>query len=1458
MKHTKKKRLLAIVLCMILVLSTGIAAFANENVGLQSVACQAATLERVIKNAEGEDVGTLIADIPEGTFLASSSDANIQMDVQADVGADGVFDRVQQQLEANGETGYTLNNYVMADVTFYVNGEKQVPQQPITFTVKGTNLDSQKAVAFSDDRQNNPTFPDVTEVTAEDGSKTLQFTAETTSETVVYGVAEKEEAQTTEPEQEENALEEDENVAVGEVKNVEAVENKEVVEQEIQKAQENDTNMAAVYTAPMVSITESYGKLTAAYSDTNAEVGYVWYRSINGAPETMQIPTQYTSTTGTNLGKDISTDGKELYISLNGGALKYNGNESVIYKVSAYSKADLNEYGLPKDGATALATSDSYSVTGYYEVQNGSFETPVVTKLHKNTNNWQFSNENYKALGGAWQTTGTHDANEWSDSEGADIEIVTADKTNSKKDLSGCSWYGTEAAADGNQFAELNCEADGALYQDVLTTPGETLNYQVAHRARGSHKNATLEEDTMYVVIMPTQMAIEKGITTQDKVQDVINNRANDTYAGATVVEYTDDDQSWTTHTGVYNVMNSGQYSTRFFFVSGATASGNKTVGNFIDNVKFTRDKLTPAAGTANITVTKTITGLDATAADTLARQLTFKVGEVKTLSYNDMTWSYANGVYRGSAVVNIPENKCGDLQIEENGTLDVTGYTRNTSVFVDSTVAGSGITSTTVNVAVGNSKNVEFKNNYTQNGGSGETVESKMLHEKYIKRNADGTYDITLNASGTIGTETNKALVDVVLVVDTSGSMNDKTSSSDRKSKTKLEDTKSAINALVDAFNAKSETVDTKYKLVEFNTFAKTKTDNWITGTQLKNTIKKLEADGGTNYDQGLRQGATAINSARTGARKIVIFLTDGEPTFYGSEKVNGKYPYGYGTDTSNATLQAALRAAYSINCSDFYAVGIGLPSSINIYTHDGLINGSTDNRKWNANHRAGSSYCSEKGTKTGYGKNALDILRNVSGEVLLKEVSGSTSAATKDAINYANSSDLTSKFSSIAGDILNLACTNVTISDTLSKYVDTTTATKLKVNIAKKNTDGSFTTIEGDGREFDLAGGDVYEGSDKIATASYDATTKTATLEFEDNYKFKENYYYYISITNVVPNQTALDEYGKTAYPNVGDNFTDASENRYNAITGGTSSKKPGFYSNSEAKISYKWKDSNVEENYNNPVVQVEQINVSKKWEGISNAKDTVLAQLVDKDGNPVSGRIIKLTSQNNYTGSFIVEEADNYGGVRELKLDDEKGTISYENHKYSMVDADGTTTIGNVSYKVTYTNNNDSYTITNTRNTQKIKILKTRHANGTDDIYLEGAKFTLADGSGKVVKIGINTNGTYISDANGLVLEGDIAYGTYTLTEVKAPAGYTKLTDAVTITVDEKGITIPDNTNISIKKASDGVYTITVVNNLIYELPHTGGPGIYLFMIGGILLMGAAAWILYKNKCREVLKR
>lgn len=1418
MKHTKKKRLLAIVLCMILVLSTGIAAFANENVGLQSVACQAATLERVIKNAEGEDVGTLIADIPEGTFLASSSDANIQMDVQADVGADGVLDRVQQQLEANGETGYTLNNYVMADVTFYVNGEKQIPQQPITFHVSGTSIDTENVMAFADDRQNTTTLMDAD--TDENGG--LQFTAQTFgAETVVCGIFDV----TEEEEEDENT---EEKFAADPVTTGAKVEDETTT-------QKNDNVQAVANVEKTVSITENYGKLTANYSDTTADVGYVWYRSVNGATAERQIPTQYSSTTGTNLGKDISSDGKELYIALNGGALGYNGNKSVTYTVEAYSKSDLNEYGLPNDGAPVLATSSVYNVTGYYEVQNGSFETPSVTKYHQNTNNWQFSNENYKTLDGVWQTTGTHAAvdSRWSDPEGADIEIVTTLGPSLKRQDDGdrYNWHGDEIAADGNQFAELNCAAAGALYQDVLTTPGEVLNYQVAHRARGSNgrDNSPEEKDTMYVVAMSSNLA--KNITTQGQVLDVVNHKEN--YPGAMVATYTDGDRSWTTHQGTYTVA-SNQYSTRFFFVAGSTASNDATVGNFIDNVKFTRDRLTPVAGTANVTVTKTITGLSAKAAETLAKQLQFKVGDVRTLSYNDMTWTYENGVYKGSTIVNIPQDKCGNINVKEEGTLDVSGYTRNTSIFVDSTVAGSGITSTNMDIAVGNSRSVEFKNNYSPNGGSGETVESKMFHEKYIKRNDNGTYDITLNASGTIGSDVKKAFVDIVLVVDTSGSMKG----------SNLTSTKNAINALVDAFDAKKETVDTKYKLVTFSSSAETKTDNWVDGKKLKKKAGELSADGGTNYDQGLSQAATAINSSsRENAKKIVIFLTDGKPTYYGTN------PYGYGNETSKRTLEAAVRSASKISCERFYAVGIGLPGSINIYTHD-------DNPYWDHNSYWHQGTCPDGGT---YSK-GYDIYEQISGLDILNRLSGAVSASTKRAINYSDPSDLTEEFTSIAGDILTLACSEVTITDTLSEYVDTTANTKIKVNIARKNAN-NYTDVAGNGREFTLTdgsliGGEVYEGSDKIATVSYDKDSKTATLKFENDYTFKKDYYYYLSITNVVPNQTAFDKYQNDGYTNQGDDYTDASLNGYSAVGNGTSSKQVGFYSNSQATISYKWKDSNVTENYRKPVVQVEQINVNKNWVGISDPKDTVLVQLIDKSGNPVSGRILELLPGKNYSGSFTVEESDNYGGIRELKLDD-TGTINYNGHRYSMIAPDGTTTISGTTYTVTYSISGNSYTITNTKNTQKIKILKTRHAEGTSDIYLKGAEFTLLDNNGNQVTIGTNTNGTYISGEDGLVLEGDITYGTYILTEVKAPSGYTKLADPITVTVNDDGITVSENTNVKIEKQNN-TYIITVANNLLYELPHTGGPGIFLYMIGGMLLMGAAAWILYKNKCREVLKR
>lgn len=185
MKHTKKKKLLAFVLCMILVLSTGISAFAYDNTAVQAVACQATKLEQPIKNADGKQIGTLTADVPEGAFHAASSDADIQMEVTANTREADVLEQVQKLTED------TVGTSVVTDVTFYVDGQKQAPQQAITFQVTGTDLNAEKTAAFAENGKNTPELMDV--AVADNGG--LQFTAKASDAmTMTYGVFEKEAA----------------------------------------------------------------------------------------------------------------------------------------------------------------------------------------------------------------------------------------------------------------------------------------------------------------------------------------------------------------------------------------------------------------------------------------------------------------------------------------------------------------------------------------------------------------------------------------------------------------------------------------------------------------------------------------------------------------------------------------------------------------------------------------------------------------------------------------------------------------------------------------------------------------------------------------------------------------------------------------------------------------------------------------------------------------------------------------------------------------------------------------------------------------------------------------------------------------------------------------------------------------------------------------------------------------
>ena len=136
-------------------------------------------------------------------------------------------------------------------------------------------------------------------------------------------------------------------------------------------------------------------------------------------------------------------------------------------------------------------------------------------------------------------------------------------------------------ANDGNQFAELNAENVGSLYQDVLTDPGATLSWAFAHRSRvGTGTN------TMYLVIASTKAA--QSITTQTEISSLVQSYTSDgasvSYNGGTFTlwKFEGNPNYWQDHMGTYTVP-TGQYATRFFFVS---ASG-KTTGNLIDGIHF-------------------------------------------------------------------------------------------------------------------------------------------------------------------------------------------------------------------------------------------------------------------------------------------------------------------------------------------------------------------------------------------------------------------------------------------------------------------------------------------------------------------------------------------------------------------------------------------------------------------------------------------------------------------------------------------------------------------------------------------------------------------------------------------------------------------------------------------------------------------------------------------------------
>lgn len=224
--------------------------------------------------------------------------------------------------------------------------------------------------------------------------------------------------------------------------------------------------------------------------------------------------------------------------------------------------------------------------------------------------------------------------------------------------------YGCASANSGDQFAELNAEGAGALYQDVLTKPGQPMNWRFFHRARtrkghDSQSDNVIQSgtDTMAMVIAPLELV--KDVTTQDQLEALLakcpdigensiieNNKKYTVYVYQATAAINDlsgtrkqsrfdligkyakySTSSWTESSGTYKIPD-GQYLTRFFFAAISTASGNsekaKTMGNLLDDVWFSQNVAPPTPGTGRVTVTKKFYGLTEDEARTVVRNTGF------------------------------------------------------------------------------------------------------------------------------------------------------------------------------------------------------------------------------------------------------------------------------------------------------------------------------------------------------------------------------------------------------------------------------------------------------------------------------------------------------------------------------------------------------------------------------------------------------------------------------------------------------------------------------------------------------------------------------------------------------------------------------------------------------------------------------------------------------------------
>lgn len=240
-------------------------------------------------------------------------------------------------------------------------------------------------------------------------------------------------------------------------------------------------------------------------------------------------------------------------------------------------------------------------------------------------------------------------------------------------------------------------------------------------------------------------------------------------------------------------------------------------------------------------------------------------------------------------------------------------------------------------------------------------------VHEKTLKDNGDGTYDLTLSVSGDAEQTDKVKPVDIVLVVDASTSMNWKIDGIG--SKTRMQAAHDAAAALAEelltAENANLPAdQQTRISVVTFGVKAELAQGYSTNAEDISKAVPtKAKYFEGTNWEAALILANEQLG-ARENAEKHVIFLSDGDPTLrmsaegFGESGIewnlfDGKNLDGtYGTrvdDPNGRNLSAATRVAKGRPASSMYVVNTSKSAkemgTFAEKTGGSLLDGTTEN---------------------------------------------------------------------------------------------------------------------------------------------------------------------------------------------------------------------------------------------------------------------------------------------------------------------------------------------------------------------------------------------------------------------------------------------------------------------------------------------------------------------------------